>query len=201
MFPFRDGTRRNQRYKNLAVYRKSKRFAKCYHYKPYVKYLVKYLSEENKEIYDLLCECYDECGHGRLYFRYIRNERRVVHIINILIEKFNVNWEVCERYIGDGATEYEVELYKDGYSLASSICFVDNQEDFGQCFFGFENKLYYGNSQWHNDVKSALVDEEGIEGYEIDIEKTEFYENCIVFRYDDEYEETVYYDNYKRCEQ
>lgn len=189
--------------RNLAVYQKNIWFEKCYNYKPYEKCLIKFLSDENREIYELLCECYDMCVKDRLDYKYKENERRIVKILNLLKEKFNIDWEVYERYIGDGATEYDMDIYKDGYLLSSSIYLRDNQDDFGLCFFGFDDKLYYGDSQWHNDVKSALVCEEDIEGDDIEVEKTEFYEDCIIFKYYDEYEETeyeriAYYDNYKR---
>lgn len=214
--------------KNLAVYRKSKRFAKCYHYKPYEKYLIKYLSEENREIYDLLCECYDECVRDLKNFSYIQNEKKIVKNINMLKEKFNIKFEVYERrydlcsYEHDivkakklkldhrkiifDTHEYDICVHKDGYFLASSIFLRDNQRNFKDCFFAIDGKLYYGNSQWHNDVKRAVADEKDIYDEYIDTDKSEIYQDRIIFRYvtigwscwEDE---TVYYDNYKRCEQ
>ncbi len=73
-------------------------------------------------------------------------------------------------------------------------------------FFAIDGKLYYGNSQWHNDVKRAVADEKDIYDEYIDTDKSEIYQDRIIFRYvtigwsclEDE---TVYYDNYKRCEQ
>lgn len=186
--------------KDEKAYCENKDCAECYYYKPYERYLTKYLSGENKEIYKLLCECYDACVRDRMDYTYLKNDCGIVKILNTLIEKFNMDFKIYSKYIGDGATEYTIDIYKDGYLLSSSIYLIDNQEDFGQCFFALNGKLYYGNSQWHNDVKIALVDEEDIEGYEIDVEKTEFYENCIIFRYGNEYEEIVYYNNYRRCE-
>ena len=213
--------------KNLEVYHKSKRFTKCYNYKPYESCLIKYLSNENREIYSLLCECYDECVRDLMNFWYIQNEKKIVKNINMLKGKFNIKFEVHEKYhdlssseynivkaqklkldhrkIVFDTHEYDICIYKDGYFLSSSIFLRDNQWNFGDCFVEIDGKLYYGNSQWHNDVKSALVDEKDIYDEYIDPDESEIYQDHIVFRYvtvgwscfEDE---IVYYNNYKRCE-